>query len=413
MGRAAALFLVPLFVACASPPSAISVSSKLPATAPPDTSATAEPTAPVTVCGGQPDTTLDTTSLDGILTTNMKAAGFPGMSVALIGDGKVKWAKGYGFAVEEERRATPDTLFMLASISKAVTAVALMQLMEDPSRGLSLDQDIDDHLAFPVRNPNFPDTPITYRMLLTHTSGLIDSQNGYWDIEEPTPLNPGDSPIPLGDFLRGYVARPDSWANTEPGGKYAYANTGASLLGLIVETLTSSNLQDYSKKNIFDRIGMNESSFFLRGLDLTHVAMPYDTALKPIGQYGYPNYPAGQLRTSATQLARFLLMFAGNGSCDGQQLLKDSTIADMKALQFPDVVTDQGLIWFYDKRGGKRVFGHNGDDAGVSTDMFYDPQTGKGYVLLANGSARLDNDAAKQKAMTNISDQLMKLTDTL
>jgi CubicO group peptidase (beta-lactamase class C family) len=160
-------------------------------------------------CGGQPSAAAeDASSTDPFFAAQMRAARVPGIAVALIGGGRIKWAKGYGLAnIAEKRPVTPDTLFMIASTSKAVTAVALMQLIEDPARGLDLDQDVDANLPFTVRNPSFPDTPITYRMLLTHTSGLIDSQDGYWDIEEPTPLHAGDSPIQLLDFQRGYVAR--------------------------------------------------------------------------------------------------------------------------------------------------------------------------------------------------------------
>lgn len=364
-------------------------------------------------CAGGPIPAIDTSTLDPFFTEQMAAAKVPGLAVAVVGGGRIKWAKGYGFAnVAEKKPVTTDTLFMLASVSKSVTAAALMQLIEDPARGLSLDQDIAAKLPFSVRNPRFATTPITYRMLLTHTASLIDS-NYYWSIAAPDPLTQGDHPTSLLDFEKTYVMRNDSWSQSRPGTTYSYSNTGAALIGLLVERISGKNLQDYTKASIFDRIGMKESSWFLRGLDPSHIAMPYDgTPLAPQGHYGYPDYPAGQLRTSVTQLARFLLVLAGKGQC-GVRLLKESTVAEMGKAQIPAIEPGQGLVLYRDTKGGTTALGHNGGDVGVSTDMFFDPATGNGYVLLSNGSTNTTGTTAAQNAMAAMNDELMQLAKSL
>lgn len=365
-------------------------------------------------CADGPLATVDTTAIDPFFTQHMKTAGVPGAAVAVIGGGRIKWAKGYGYAnVAEKKPVTTDTLFMLASVSKAVTAAALMQLVEDKSRGLGLDQDINAKLPFTVRSPRFPSTPITYRMLLTHTASLIDS-NTYWSIAMPTPLTQGDHPTPLFDFEKSYVARSDSWSQARPGTAYSYSNTGAALIGLLVERISGKNLQDYTKANFFDRLGMKESSWFLRGLDASHIAVPYDGApLAPQGHYGYPDYPAGQLRTSVTQLSRFLLAFAQKGKCGSARILEEATVAEIGKPQIPSIEPSQGLIWYVDTKGGKNALGHNGGDVGVSTDMFFDPATGNGYVLLTNGSTNTSGSPAAQNAMKAMNDELMRLSSTL
>ncbi|MBX3221229.1 MAG: beta-lactamase family protein [Labilithrix sp.] len=362
-------------------------------------------------CGGGATAKVDTTALDPFFAAQMKAANVPGLSVAIIGGGKIKWAKGYGLAnIAENKPVTPDTLFMLASVSKAVTAVALMQLIE--KHGMSLDEDVGARLPFSVRHPSFASTPITYRMLLTHTSSLIDSDH-YWSLAGPEQPALGDSPIPLLDFGRSYVARRDSWSRSKPGTTYAYSNTGASLVGLLVETISKKNLQDYSKATIFDPLGMSEASWFLRDLDPTHIAMPYEGSQPtPVGHYGYPDYPAGQLRTSAVQLARFLLMFAKNGEC-GQRVLSEASVEAMRTAQVPSVESTQGLMWYFATKGGTDVVGHNGGDRGVSTDMFVDPTTGSGYVLLSNGSSNTAGVASQEAAMAAMNDKLMELARTL
>jgi CubicO group peptidase (beta-lactamase class C family) len=423
MTRAAsAALLLSLVVAACSAPAPLSLRGEKdrpaeldrdPATPDEETPSPGDPATPSGTCAAGPAAVVDTTALDPFFTAQMRTANVPGLSVAVVGGGRIKWAKGYGLAnIAENKPVTTDTVFMLASVSKAVTAVALMQLIEDPARGLSLDQDVNGKLPFSVRHPRFPSTPITYRMLLTHTSGLIDS-DGYWAVASPQPLHQGDSPIALLDFERGYVAKADSWASSAPATTYAYSNTGAALTGLLVETITGTNLQDYAKANIFDRLGMKEASFFLRGLDASHIAMPYDGApLAPQGHYGYPDYPDGQLRTSAPQLARFLLMFAQKGQC-GQRLLKEATVDLMATPQVPSIEPSQGLIWYYDQKGGTRALGHNGGDAGVSTDMFFDPATASGYVLLSNGSTNTAGSKTAQAAMAAMNDKLMELGKTL
>lgn len=373
------------------------------------------PTTPdsTAACAGGPLPNVDTSALDPFFTQQMAAAKVPGLAVAVVGGGKIKWAKGYGYAnVAEKKAVTPDTLFMLASVSKSVTAAALMQLIEDPAKGLSLDQDINGKLPFSVRSTRFPTTPITYRMLLTHTASLIDS-NYYWSIAMPEPLTQGDHPTSLLDFEKTYVARNDSWSQSRPGTTYAYSNTGAALIGLLVERISGKNLQDYTKANIFDPIGMKESSWFLKGLDASHIAIPYDgNPLAPQSHYGYPDYPAGQLRTSAKQLARFLLVFAQKGQC-GVRLLKEATVAEIGKPQIPAIEPGQGLIWYFDTKGGTQALGHNGGDVGVSTDMFFDPSTGNGYLLLSNGSTNTSGTQAAQNAMAAMNDKLMQLAKTL
>ncbi len=371
----------------------------------PDGGATPVTTAPP----GEPSITLD----DAAIAAELQAAGAPGASVAIVKHGKVVLTKGYGSAdLDAKRPVTPDTLFMLASISKTFVATALLQLAEKSQAGLAvLDQDVDASgvLPFSVRNPNYPAVPITYRMLLTHTSSLIDGayfQNFDWPL--------GDSPVSLTSFLTEYVADPANWSSTAPGTDYAYSNSGASLLGFIVERMTKKNLQAYSTEAIFSPLAMPESSWFLTGIDPTHIAMPYTMEggqYRATGQYGFPDYPDGQLRTSAAQLARFLIMLAGDGSLDGKRLLAPSTLAEMRRRQLPAPNDYQALMLFYAPANGHDVLGHNGATLGGSTDMWFDPKTGAGWVLLTNGDAYLDGTDAQVDAMTRLNELLARAAD--
>ncbi len=359
---------------------------------------------------------LDTPEVDTFLTAQMQAAHVPGMAVAIVKGPHIGWAKGYGLAdISENRSVTPDTLFILQSVSKTVTATALMHLIEDPSRGLSLDDDVGAKVPFNVRNPNHPGTPISYRMLLTHTSSLVDGAI----LDDPASV--GDGTTTLHDWLVDALSRDDAWSSSAPGTSFSYSNTAVSLAGYLVEQISGQSLQDYCRSVVFMPLGMTESSFSLSGLDPSHIAMPYEYSgghFQSQGQYGFPDYPDGRLRTSANQLARFLAMFMQKGLFGGARVLQEATVDEMRRIQFPSVAPDQGLIWFFWFDQSTRILGHNGAYLGASTDMWFDPATNAGYIILTNGGVYFDHFADTTEspdvaAMDAINFKLMDLAHAL
>ena len=144
--------------------------------------------------------TQTTTPLDDYILNFMKDNKLPGVGVAIVKGGKLVLAKGYGYAdIDKDIPYTANTIQEIASLSKPVTATALMKLWE---RGLfQLDEPIDSYLPFTVRNPNSPEVPITFRMLMNHTSSIIGN-----DVNAP-PLfatAPGTA-MPLGVFLQNFL----------------------------------------------------------------------------------------------------------------------------------------------------------------------------------------------------------------
>ena len=330
--------------------------------------------------------------LDQFIRARMEAAHLPGLAACVVGDGRVVWANGYGWAnVEKQVAVTPDTLFMLASVSKTITSVALMQLYDDGLFGL--DDDVDDYLPFSTRNPRHPATPITPRMLLTHTSSLADN----WDVIEPL-YTPGDSPIPLGDFCAGYVTPGGEYYTAEnfharpPGQVCDYCNVGVALGGYLAQVLSGVPFEQHCEQRLFAPLGMEETSWRLAGLDAAHIATPYtydDGQYTPYEHYGYPDYPDGALRTSVLQLARFLITFINGGAYGDTRILQASTVAEMRREQVPALEEGQGLIWYTE---GERM-GHDGGDDGILTRMFFRPTNGRGVILLSNGEGDTGDDA--------------------
>jgi CubicO group peptidase (beta-lactamase class C family) len=239
----------------------------------------------------------DTTELDDFIITTMEDCYIPGAAACIIKDGAIRWSGVYGWAnIENSIPVANTTLFMLASISKTFTGTAVMQLWEEEL--FELDADVNDYLPFQVRSPHHPLSPITFQMLLTHTSSIAD----YWPVLNSLYVFGSDSPIPLDEFLENYLIDggdynyPQNFKLWSPGMDFQYSSVGVALLGYLVERITGTSFDEYCQNSIFDPLGMEQTSWFLEGLDPDNIAMPYEwngSFYEPYGQYGFPFYPAG------------------------------------------------------------------------------------------------------------------------
>jgi CubicO group peptidase (beta-lactamase class C family) len=272
---------------------------------------------------------------------------FPGLSACIIKDDKIIWKDNYGYAnIAQNKLVTDSTLFYISSVSKTITATAIMQLWE---QGLfELDDDVNDYLQFNVRNPNHPDIPITFRMLLTHTSSIhfVDYRPIIWN---------GDSPIELGYYIENYLIpggiyyQSNHWNTWVPGTQNEYTNLSAALLGYLVETIAEIPFEKYCQDSIFVPLGMTETSWYLSNLDVNKIATPYEYSAgqyKSNSHWGVPEYPSTQIRTSLTQLSRFIIMYMQGGQINGIRILKSSTVDSMTTIHNPEIHPSQGLIWF-------------------------------------------------------------------
>jgi CubicO group peptidase (beta-lactamase class C family) len=214
--------------------------------------------------------------LDAYIHRQMRAGRIPGLSVAVVRDADTVWSRGYGWAnIPHELRATKDVEFMLASVSKTVTGVAVMQAVEDGL--IDLDADVNEVLPFPVRNPEFPDDPITTRMLLTHTSTISDNWGVLTDVYVE-----GDSSVALGDFLAGYFTPGGKSYDAErnflsghPGTRYRYGNVAVALAAHLVEAASGTAFDAWCDERTFAPLAMDETSWYLRGMERRGIAMPY------------------------------------------------------------------------------------------------------------------------------------------
>ena len=288
---------------------------------------------------------------------------------------------------------------MWASSSKVVTGAAVLKAMSE--KGIGLDAPVNAYLPFKVVNPAFPGTPITFRMLLTHTSSIL------YDVDTGHDLyGDGDATMPLGEFLREYLVpggrfyKPTNYSASAPGSAWAYSNINASLLGYLVERITGTPFNEYCRKALFRPLGMREASWFLRDLDVSHVAVQY-TAVRASGRprrvapYGWPGYPDGMLRCSANEMLRMMAALLGGGLLDGKWLLARATVAKIFKPQgidpvqlkgrSPLVSLDMGLVWRLLDLDGRRIWSHNGNGDGMATAVLLDDKTKSAAVVWISG----------------------------
>lgn len=342
---------------------------------------------------GERKSALDTTALDSVIVETMAEYHIPGMAACVVHDGRVVWKGTYGYAyVEEQVEVSDSTLFMLASISKTFVAAAMMQLWEDGLFGL--DDDINGYLPFAVVNPHYPDSAITFRMLLAHTSSIARN-DAQW---LPLVTWGADSPYPLDEFLQDWLVpggdlySPSNYMLYAPGTGGEYSNIAYSLAGYLVEQISGQSFEQYCQQHIFSPLGMEETSWFLAGLNIDNIAVPTGFASGEYfsyGHFGFPPYPCGQLRTSLLQLARHLIAFMQMGQIDSMAILDSATVAMMTTIQYPDVTVlpgvDWGLGWYGFETASGWWWGHEGGIYGVCTLMYYDAAVNSGVIYLTNG----------------------------
>lgn len=308
----------------------------------------------------------------------------PGIAACVVKGNQMIWSGAFGHAnLENKIPMDIDLVMNIASISKTFTATAVMQLWEQGKIGL--DNDINDYLPVSIRNPYHPDKSITLFQLLTHTSSIVDGK--FYDAS----YSDGDPQISLEDWIKGYLLPGGSYYDelenfrvAEPGSKHDYSNVAYGLLGYLVEQISGMPFNLYCQENILAPLDMKQSGWFLHEVDTSRHITPYEfeeDQNKALNLYSFPNYPDGLLRTSVSELSRFLMAIINGGSYEDVTILKKSTLKKMLKLQL-NGNPEQGLCWHLIPF--ESMWGHSGGDPGVATYMYFSPGTKIGVIVFQN-----------------------------
>lgn len=360
---------------------------------------------------------------DRYITLLMKFAHKPSVSSCIIINDSVVWSKAYGlYDIENNKPATIDTLYLMASISKTVTATALMQLYE---QGLfNLDEDVNNYLPFNLRNPNHPNTPITFRMLLSHRSSLA-GDNLYWLCLSYIPGDPDiqDYPYPwLKEYLtpNGSAYTPTVWSDNPAGEKLQYANIGYSLIGYLVELISGQPFDQYCKDHIFTPLEMHNTSFRLRNLNISNIAVPYeykDGKYLPHPHYGmHVIHPSATMRTSVEEYSHFIIAHMNGGKYNDVRLLNETTVELIHTTHYlSSNGWNYGLGWIIDKTFlGKKEISHSGGWPGVHTLVTIRPDEDIAVIIFTNClDSELHSTSLERLSFTLIKNALFNIASRM
>lgn len=357
----------------------------------------------------------------------------PGLSVLIFRDGKEVYRNSMGNAFLSPNNSrwnlpvTATTRFRVASLSKMITAIGIMQQVE--AGRLDLDADVSSYLGFRFRNPRYPGTPLTARMLLSHTSSLRDSGNSY---------------IPVSTTLQQFYGpgRGFAPAGEAPGQYFSYCNSNYIVLATILERISGERFDRYATEHILAPLDIH-GSFNLHDFSAADLQQLGTLYRKPDGVQspyratvdGRPprilpdagairSYrtgtnaalfvPQGGLRVSAIELSHLLEMLFNDGLYRGRRILQPSSVRAMVQPQWTynashpngtideDNIEQYGLgLQYLSGTGSTKaapgrpdvdLTGHFGEAYGFIGGLFWQPGTQNGFVFLQNGCATPEED---------------------
>ncbi len=319
--------------------------------------------------------------LESWIRAQMDYKNIPGITVGIIYDQELIWAKGFGYSnLGNKIPATSQTLYRIASISKTFTATAIMQLRDEGK--LRLDDPVKKFIPdFKIKNP-FPDTrEITVFHLITHTSGLPrNAAFPYWtDRKFPT----------MKQILE---ALPEQELIYPPGTQYKYSNLGIALLGEVVASASGMSYEKFVTENILKPLEMNSSSVILKETDKKNLVTPYSHRFPDGSRRVMPFTeakgiaPAANITSNIEDLAKYISLQFRKGRKGGNQILDSHTLEDMQRIQWlnPGWTSGYGLGFRVWKQDNYTVVGHGGWVAGNRTQISFIPKEKIGVVVLTN-----------------------------
>ena len=319
----------------------------------------------------------------------MKDRNVVGLSVAVVKKGELIYSNSFGLKdIESKTLLKDDDIFRIASISKSFSATSIMQLVE--AGKMSLKDDFSNLVGFKVRNPKYPRTIITLKMVLSHTSSINDSE-GYFNLDA---INP---------------AKNENWAKCyndyEPGKGYQYCNLNFNMIGAVIEKFSGERFDNYVKNHILNPLGLY-GGYCVDSLDATRFAtlyefdakankftsspMAYNPRREEIKNYtlGYTTpifSPTGGMKISATDLAKYMTMHMYKGSYNGKRLISKKSAKIMQTKLSDEENYGLALLQTSNLIEGEQMVGHTGSAYGLYSMMFFNPKEEFGIVVITNG----------------------------
>ncbi|HLF82790.1 MAG TPA: serine hydrolase domain-containing protein, partial [Blastocatellia bacterium] len=313
----------------------------------------------------------------------------PSAAIALIAGDRVIWTGAYGHSNLWARTpATPSTVYLIGSTFKAMSTVALLQQMEQGK--FKLDDRVSDYLAgFKIQNED-PQKPVTFRHLLSHTSGLPGDFGPFpvWGDTAPPTLEEY-----LGKSLK--VAKPTMTS-------VVYSNQAYTLIGYLVQTFSGVPYKKYIQENIFTPLEMTSTAFEPRPEMEERLSIPYTVDEKSGSQIGAVRlkaavWPAGIVYGTVLNQANWLIANLNGGVFKGKRIISEKTLEQMFTRQYDQFkgpieglwgneTAGFGLTWWVQVRDGDRYFAHSGSVPGYTAFLLGNRDRKLGFAILTNGN---------------------------
>lgn len=335
--------------------------------------------------------------IDGVMAAQMEAYHFPGATISVVKDGKLFFAKGYGYADLGNRKPViaNQTIFRIGSISKLFTWTAVMQLAEQGKLDLNAD-DVNTYLT----DFKIPDTypePITLAHLMTHTAGFEDSYRRLL-------ARNADEVKPLGEYLANNMP-----ARVRPPGEIAaYSNYGAGLAAYIVEEVSGMSFDDYVKENIYNPLDMQHSTFRQPPppelASNMAVGYTYENGAYKAGEFEYISItPSGSMSATSTDMAKFMIAHLEDGSYGGVRILQEGTAQEMHRRQFSHDPRINGMSYGFSegRENGRKTIGHAGGTPYTSSLLVLLPEENVGLFVSFNTPANIGAQVELLNAFLN------------
>jgi CubicO group peptidase (beta-lactamase class C family) len=307
--------------------------------------------------------------------------GYPGLSVGIVYDQQLIYAKGFGLCDRENKvPASPTTIYRIASITKTFTATALLILRDEGK--LRLDDPVQKYLPwFKIKSKYADGGPITIEQLITHTSGLPrESAFPYWT----------DHNFPTREQMIEALSKQETIY--APSTKYKYSNLGLAIAGEVVAAAAGVPYEEFIQKRILTPLGMSSTSVQLspehkkrlavgyapRMLDGLRAFMPFTDA-KGIT-------PAANMSSTVEDFAKYISLHFREGKAGGNQILCGNTLKEMERVHWiqPSWKSAWGLGFGVRKSGDRVIVGHGGWVGGYRTQISFSPEEKIGIIVLSN-----------------------------
>ncbi len=345
--------------------------------------------------------------MDDIIAARMQEHHIPGLSLAIVQDGKIFRAQGYGFTEKDgQTPVTPDTLFQAGSISKSVAAFGALHLVQEGK--LSLDADVNTELqSWKVPENEFTENnKVTLRRILSHTAGLtVHGFPGY-------PVN-GTVPSLL-QVLDGVKPAATAAIRVDilPGSQWRYSGGGYTVMQQMILDATGEPFPKFMKDTVLEPLGMTNSTYAQPPPNVMAAMTAKGYFADGRGVKGrwhvYPEMAAAGLWTTASDLARFTIGVQQSFAGESNPVLSQDMTRQMLTVQYPALSNTDGLGVFRSGNGKALRFWHDGRNAGFDAFMIGLPNLRKGAVVMINAN---DDTGAVKDIMGDIAKKYWRASD--